>query len=222
MAKVDTGKMPQKIMAVAEYHSKLLTELHENNANKNLIIESALKKIGKHFGLYLDNLARRDHMSFHHVYETGETGNENARLFKYTISGSKINYSFSEASKPEKSGSVFKRKAFVMEEGKSITIVPKNTKFLSFQVNGEQVFSKKVFVPNPGGSRVAGSFKSAFDSYMQNNANQLLTDIGFYDRINNEIKIESDISISNINKGNLNGSGLASVSAKKIVRRTSI
>ena len=222
MAKVDTGKMPEKIMAVAEYHSKLLTELHENNANKNLIIESALKKIGKHFGLYLDNLARRDHMSFHHVYETGETGNENARLFKYTISGSKINYSFSEASKPEKSGSVFKRKAFVMEEGKSITIVPKNTKFLSFQVNGEQVFSKKVFVPNPGGSRVAGSFKSAFDSYMQNNANQLLTDIGFYDRINNEIKIESDISISNINKGNLNGSGLASVSAKKIVRRTSI
>ena len=219
MGKVDTGKMPEKIMAVAQYHSQLLTELHEKSSNKDSIIKYGLEIIGKHFGLYLDNLARRDHMSFHHVYETGQSGNENARLFKYTISGSKITYNFTEATKPEKSGDVFKRKAFIMEDGKSLTIVPKAGKFLAFQVNGEQVFSKKVFVPNPGGTRVAGSFKSAFDSFMQNNANQILTDIGFYDRINDGIKIESDIAISSINKGNLNGSGLAQQSAKKITRR---
>jgi len=225
MSKIDTGKMPEKIMAVAQYHSKLLTELHENSSNKNSIIESALQKIGKYFGSYIDNLARRDHMSFHHIYETGRTGDENARLFKYTIStgqSPKIQYNFIEASSPEKSGSVFKRKAFIMEEGQSLTITPKNNKFLAFQINGEQVFSKKVFVPNPGGTRVAGSFKSAFDSFMQNNANQVLTDIGFYDKINEATRIESDIAVSSINKGNLNGSSLADASAKKIVRRASI
>jgi len=134
----------------------------------------------------------------------------------------KIQYNFIEASSPEKSGSVFKRKAFIMEEGQSLTITPKNNKFLAFQINGEQVFSKKVFVPNPGGTRVAGSFKSAFDSFMQNNANQVLTDIGFYDKINEATRIESDIAVSSINKGNLNGSSLADASAKKIVRRASI
>ncbi|NDB84428.1 MAG: hypothetical protein EB127_17250 [Alphaproteobacteria bacterium] len=219
MGKVDTGKMPEKIIAVAQYHSSLLTELHEKSSNKNSIIKSGLEIIGKHFGLYLDNLARRDHMSFHHVYETGETGNENARLFRYTISGSKITYNFSEATKQEKSGQVFKRKAFIMEDGKSLTIIPRAGKFLAFQVNGEQVFSKKVFVPNPGGTRVAGSFKSAFDSFMQNNANQVLTDIGFYDRINNEISKESDTAITKINNGDLNGSAMAKASAIRVARK---
>lgn len=219
MGKVDTGKMPQKILAVAQYHAEVLTELHEKSNNKNSIISAGLEIIGKHFGLYLDNLARRDHMSFHHVYETGETGNENARLFKYTISGSKISYNFSESSKPEKSGQVFKRKAFIMEDGISVTITPKKGNFLAFQIGGEEVFSKKVFVPNPGGTKVAGSFKSAFDTYMLNNANQVLTDIGFYDRINNELVKESESTLIKINNGQLNGSAMAKTSATRIARR---
>lgn len=222
MGKVDTGKMPQKIIAVAQYHSQLLTELYEKSSNRTTIINSALEIIGKNFGLYLDNLARRDHMSFHHVYETGQTGNENARLFKFTISGSNINYDFIPATSPEKSGQVFKTKAFVMEEGKSISITPKTGKFLAFQVGGQEVFSQKVFVPSPGGTRVAGSFKSAFESYMQNNANQLLTDIGFYDKIDNEIVKESDAALTNISNGNLNGSSMAKDSANRIAKRSKV
>ena len=175
-AKVKSGKMPEKINAVAQYHMQMLMELHKNTQNKNSIIEAALKAIGKNFGAYLDNLARRDHSSFHHIYETGETGNESSRLFKYTIelSGApSLTYEFTEATRPEKSGDVFRKKAFVMEEGIPLKIVPKRGKKLYFQVNGESVFANKVFVPNPGGTQVVGSFRKVLESYMENQANQL-------------------------------------------------
>lgn len=219
--KVDTGKMPEKIMAVAQYHSDVVTKLNSGN-NKSQIIESALKIVGKHFSAYIDNLARMDHMSFHHVYETGQTGNESARLFGFSIrksSGSpELLFSFKEATASEKSGQVFKRKAFIMEEGKPLTIVPKNSSFLVFNVEGKDVFTKRSFILNPGGADVKGSFVNAFNLYMQNTANVILKDMGFYDKINNMMEKESEYALSKINKGNIDSKGMADSSINKIIR----
>jgi hypothetical protein len=57
-----------------------------------------------------------------------------------------------------------------MEEGSPVVIRPKNASVLSFNDDGEQVFTKKpIIVENPGGTGVQGGFektiKSFFDSY---------------------------------------------------------
>lgn len=219
--KVDTGKMPEKIMAVARYHSDLLVELN-NTKNRNQIIESGLKILGKHFGAYLDNLARREHLSFHHVYETGRTGDESARLFSYTINNANgvptLQFNLKEASMPEKSGQVFKRKAFIMEDGTPLTINPKRGKLLVFQLNGQDIFAKQSYVPNPGGTAVQGSFANAFNSYIENTADSVLTDMGFYDKINSMMEKESEDALSKISNGRVDDTSMSKTSAKRIVR----
>lgn len=220
---VNTGKMPEKIIAAAKYHTMLLTEIHENPKNRITIIESALTIVGNYFGFYIDNLARRDHASFHHVYETGATGQERARLFFYSITKSgkspSLNYQFKNATAVEKSGQVFRRKAFIMEDGNPLLIKPKNGKYLVFDLNGETVFAKQSYVPVPGGPNVAGSFERTFNEFINKRAAAVLDEMGFYDKINKEIKKESDESLSKISRGNLNSSSMASISATKIARK---
>lgn len=216
--------MPEKIIASAKYHTGLLAELHNNPKNRNMIIEGALNTIGTYFGFYMDNLARRDHMSFHHVYETDKTGQQNARLFYYTIvtnSGTpSIQYNFKTATAQEKSGQVYRRKAFIMEDGTPLTIKPRNGKYLVFDSNGEKVFAKKAYIPNPGGTQVEGAFADAFNMFMARQASSILEDMGFYDKINEGISKESDLALTRISEGNLNGISMASESANKIARRS--
>jgi hypothetical protein len=222
--RVDTGKMPEKIMAVAEYHTATLSQLHTSQTNKNQIIRNALEMVGEYFGFYMDNIARRDPKSFHHVYEKDRVGQKGSRLFYYTVSGSagapSMQYSFRDATVPESSGQVFRKKAFVMEEGNPITIKPRSGKFLVFDIDGEKVFAKQSYVPNPGGTQVSGSFERVFEDYMNRQASLMLEDVGFYDKINREILKESELSLSRISSGNLNGSGMAKESANRIARRS--
>lgn len=223
---VNTGKMPEKIAASAKYHSAVLTELHNNPKNRNAIIESALSVIGNYFGFYMDNLARRDHASFHHVYETGKTGQQSARLFYYTISANtgvpSIQYQFRSATVQEKSGQVYVRKAFIMEAGTPLTIKPRSGKYLVFDVDGEKVFTKSVYIPNPGGEQVQGAFADEFNMFISRQASSMLEDMGFYDKINIELSKESDLALTRINAGNFNGISMGSDSANKIARRSKI
>mgnify|MGYP001058045488 CR=1 FL=1 len=56
-----------------------------------------------------------------------------------------------------------------MEEGIPVRIKPTKAKVLSFDSNGEQVFtSKEVYVQNPGGDQVQGSLEATLDSFMNN------------------------------------------------------
>jgi hypothetical protein len=48
----------------------------------------------------------------------------------------------------------------------------------------------------------------------------MLEDVGFYDKINKEMLKESEVALSRISSGNLNGSALAQESANKIARRS--
>jgi hypothetical protein len=220
---VSTGKMAEKIIATAKYHTETLSELH-NTQNKGIIIQNALNVVGQYFGFYMDNLARRDSASFHHVYENDRVGSKDARLFYYTVLGGSgsgtIQYAFRDATVPENSGHVFRKRAFIMESGTPITIRPKLGKFLVFEVDGETVFTKKSFVPNPGGTQVAGSFARAFEDYMNRQAGLMLEDVGFYDKINREMLKESEVSLSRISSGNLNSFEMAKQSANRIARRS--
>ena len=107
-----------------------------------------------------------------------------------------------------------------MEAGNPVTIKPRNGKVLVFDLDGEKIFTKKSYVPNPGGTAVSGSFQRAFNNYMNKQASMMLEDVGFYDKINKEILKESEVALSRIASGNLNGSALAQESANRIARRS--
>jgi hypothetical protein len=55
---------------------------------------------------------------------------------------------------------------------------------------------------------------------MNRQASLMLEDVGFYDKINREILKESELSLSRISSGNLNGSEMAKESANRIARRS--
>ena len=120
---------------------------------------------------FVDSNARINPDVLHHVYEWYMTGSPQARLFdiKYSSSqgGLSVNATFSQ-SKSIKSGAKkpFYNKAIVMEKGISLTIVPRDSKVLAFEENGEQVFTRgPVVVQNPGGPQVAGSFERVFNQF---------------------------------------------------------
>jgi hypothetical protein len=118
---------------------------------------------------YIDSNARANPQLLHHVYEWGQTGSPDSRLFdiQYIVSGLGLSFNSTfRQSTTVKSGSnvPFYDKARIMEEGIPVTIVPKN-RVLAFEDNGEQVFTTQpVKVDNPGGN-VRGEYEQAFNSF---------------------------------------------------------
>jgi hypothetical protein len=133
------------------------------------------KRLGEYtidaLGLYIDAQARSNQEAFHHVYEWGSTGNKNSRLFEFTSSASKriitISGIFLQSSVPSPtSDEIFYDKASVMENGIEIVVEPKFSDVLAFEVDGEMVFTtNSVFIANPGGPEVEGSFGRAVDNF---------------------------------------------------------
>lgn len=122
---------------------------------------------------YVDSNARMSPQTLHHVYEWERTGSPAARLFDidYRVVGNGLSFSYTfSQSQSIKSGSTvpFYNKAEIMEKGMPVTIVPKKS-VLSFDIDGEQVFTKNpVRIDNPGGSSVQGSFEKSLDSFFNN------------------------------------------------------
>lgn len=130
------------------------------------ITEQALNK-------YIDMRAKANPESLHHVYEWGRVGDSSSRLFQITGIASKTNIRFTGEFLPsnsisENSNEPFIDKANVMENKISILVEPRSSDFLAFDVDGEQVFTvNSVFVENPGGDEVAGSFGRAVDDFFE-------------------------------------------------------
>ena len=130
------------------------------------ITEEALKK-------YIDVKAKANPESLHHVYEWNRVGDPSARLFQINSVASKTNIIFSgefipSGSVSENSNEPFVDKANVMENAISILVEPRSSDFLAFDVDGQQVFTvNSVFVENPGGDSVAGSFGRAVDDFFE-------------------------------------------------------
>lgn len=130
------------------------------------ITEEALKQ-------YIDVRARANPESLHHIYEWDRVGDSSARLFEIKAVASKTNIIFSgefipSSSVSENSNEPFVDKANVMENAISILVEPRSSDFLAFDVDGQQVFTvNSVFVENPGGDSVAGSFGRAVDDFFE-------------------------------------------------------
>lgn len=216
---VRTGDLPQKIAATAHFQAELINRL--SNEEKVRIQEYGLRHISKYFESYVDHLARVNPNRYHHIYEPGQSGDPRARLFKSSVSSDKnkalLQYSFLPSRIPGESGQVFKSKAIIMESGTPVTITPKRAKSLVFEIDGEMVFAKESYVTNPGGVAVQNSFTETFNLFMTSKANEVLIELGFYERIEKAILSETKLVLRKISSGTISGMAMqASASAAKI------
>lgn len=138
-------------------------ENYINNKVANTSIEA--------FYEYLDVLARTNPAMLHHVYEWGQTGNPDGRLYelksKLTKGSAVISADFLDSSStPEGSDDVFWNKAEVMEEGIPVTIQEVEAQALFFIVDGEEFFRLgPITIQNPGGQATRGSFVRNFEEF---------------------------------------------------------
>jgi hypothetical protein len=137
---------------------------------KRIFLDNLGKDITELVKEYIDSSARVNPSRLHHVYEWYQNGSPDARLFdiNYTVSNLGLSFksTFSQ-SRTIKDGSrtPFYDKARIMEDGIPVTISPVKAKVLSFEIDGEQVFTKgPVVVENPGGNS-QGGFESVVDQF---------------------------------------------------------
>lgn len=163
-------------------------------AENNLTIfnENLGNFIKKALGEYIDSKARMNPEQLHHVYEWNKVGVKTARLFDFdvfvnrsliTISGRFINSS----SNPPGGNDPFINKAYIMENKIAVTIAPKNASVLVFEDDEETVFTtNSVYIANPGGDEVAGSFGVCFEEFFDNYLTSgLLMSAGIFDKLSN-------------------------------------
>lgn len=164
-----------QISAAIFYKTNVLAKLTSNLAFQNTFGKTIFAQIDKDFGEYIDAKARASRKSFHHVYEWGQTGNKEARLFKLNKMKQdglsfKLNYELldSKSFVPSENSNhrhVFIKKASVMELGKTVVITPRKSERLVFNIDGDTIFMPKgqsVTVNKPGGAATKNSFLSSY------------------------------------------------------------
>lgn len=120
---------------------------------------------------YIDVNSKMNPTILQHVYEWNKVGSPDSRLFdiNYTVSG--IGLSIKSTLKQstaiaEGSNVPFYNKAKIMESGVPVTIKPKKSNVLVFEVDGETIFSKgPIDVLSPGGPDAQGGFEKTFDEF---------------------------------------------------------
>lgn len=149
--------------------------------------EKFSKQIAKNaieiFKDFVDQNARVDQQLYHHIYEWYQEGNPESRLFdiNYIVSdgGISFNGTFSQSRSVSRNSTIpFYNKAEIMERGIPITIRPVNASVLTFNIDGQQVFTpNEVTIQNPGGTHVMGSFERIFDIFFQQHFRQSVLDM---------------------------------------------
>lgn len=123
---------------------------------------------------FIDSKARMSPESLHHVYEWNMVGSPGGRLFELNANATNSGIFFSGMFLPSKTVSEdstepFTDKANVMENKISVFVEPKDSDVLAFDVEGQTIFTvNSVFIENPGGDQVAGSFGQAIDEFFDN------------------------------------------------------
>ena len=174
---MDDKKFMKEMNNVVEYAIGFLdgTERGKTNLLRNLGEE-----LSTIVGQYIDSSASVNPAELSHVYEWYAVGSPQARLFDidYVVSGKglSMNATLTQSSTVKAGSTVpFYNKARIMESGIPVTIKPKNSKVLAFDVNGETVFTKgSVHVDNPGGTAARGGFEEAFKEFFMTYLSQSL------------------------------------------------
>ena len=150
---------------------------------------------------FIDSMARVDNDMLHHVYEWNQVGSPSARLFniEYTVSnlGLSIKSTFSQSTTVQAgSKTPFYDKARIMENGIPVTIKPVRAEVLSFNDDGEQVFTKKpITVMNPGGQPTTRGFEQAFDNFMNQYFRQsFLNSSGIIEYLQNPVAYKNNLA----------------------------
>jgi hypothetical protein len=150
-------------------------------------------------GNFIDTMAKVDPQQLHHVYEWYRVGSPDARLFDIKYSVSNLGLSFTSIfrqSETIKDGSrePFYNKAQVMESGQSVTIAPRNSTVLAFDVDGQTIFTKgPITINNPGGN-VQGQYSNIFDMFFSKYFSQSFLRVsGLYDYFNNPLVYKQDL-----------------------------
>jgi len=149
---------------------------------------------------FIDSNARSNPQMLGHVYEWYRVGSPSARLFdlNYTVSGLGLSfYSNFKQSQTIKQGSTvpFYNKAEIIEKGIPVTIRPVRAQVLSFEDNGEQVFTKgPVEVLNPGGTAAQNGFEKTLNLFFNKYFTQaFLRSSGIREYFNNPVVYKKNL-----------------------------
>lgn len=194
---IDTRSMEKQLLNIYRYSVGFLDGVNKGKskflANLGLDVVQVLKQ-------YVDAEARSNPKALHHIYEWYQTGSPNARLYDFTYTVSNLGLSFKSnfrqsSTIANNSYVPFYDKARMMEEGSPITISPKKSDKLVFEINGETIFTgNDVTVENPGGDYVAGSFERVVDEFFNMYFRQsFIRSSGLYSYINNPIVYKQNI-----------------------------
>lgn len=166
--KINNKDLNKKLNNVVKYSNGFVDGVE---INKIILMNRLGEYVVDALGRYIDAQARGNPDALHHVYEWGATGSKGGRLFKMNASATKniimINGSFLPSSSVSDTATEpFVNKANIMENGIGITIEPTNSDVLAFQADGQTVFTmNSVYVANPGGDAVAGSFGRVVEEF---------------------------------------------------------
>lgn len=175
---IDHKGLVPKIASIVYYQSSVMSEIFDSNSVKQLYLDTLFNQINKDLSLYIDMQARSKPKELHHVYEWGKTGVPISRLFKLNKLNSQgynlifgIELRQSRTSVPNKFNKkyIFKNKAFVMESGKAVTVTPRQSNRLVFEIDGNVIFmppGKPVRIANPGGKFVEGSLEKHYKKFV--------------------------------------------------------
>lgn len=166
----DTTHFKKVLNNVAQYSYGFLEGIEINtivfNTKLAELTEEALKK-------FIDTKARMYPESLHHVYEWNSVGNSSSRLFEINSTVTKNNINFTgeflqSQSVSDTSDEPFYDKARIMENQIAIEVEPQSANVLAFEDNGQTVFTiKSIFIENPGGDEVAGSFGKVIEEFFE-------------------------------------------------------
>lgn len=139
------------------------------------VLSDIHSQIAESFDITMDTQAKVDPMSFHHVYEWGQLGDPDGRLWRDVLTGRGRNriatFEWRASKVPVPTSDtqanvhIFVWKAPVMEYSTEVTIAPKLSKVLAFDVDGETVFTTQPVHVNPGGEATTGAFTQAYTDF---------------------------------------------------------
>lgn len=182
---LNTKDLEKKLLNITQYSFGFLDGI---DGGKAIFLENFGNGVIKVLQLYIDSQARSNPQSLHHVYEWYCAGRPDSRLFDITQNvnraGVSFNATFTQSNTlSHDSNEPFYDKARIMEQGKTLHIAPKNGTTLSFNIDGEQVFTRnEVTVNNPGGDYVEGSFRDVMDEFFSSYFTQsFLRSSGLYE-----------------------------------------
>lgn len=185
--------------------------------NREQVAKAAFTIIGKEFIRQTNRYAAANKKSMHHIYEWNKVGNNSGRLFtlnRTQVRSGKliVTTKFLDSRTPVpvspqlrrpgkngrvvKGGHIFKNKASIMEQGKTVHIQAKNAKALVFPgKDGKIKFIPRgyyVSVRNPGGRAVSGSFTKYTSEWFRNPSHTtgVLLSSGYVKRLETEIAKE--------------------------------